>query len=242
MALPQDFREAFRGFLDPEDPSPPPSGSGDKGLALGYPPDRFDWRGHGVLSPLRFQGNCNTCTSYASAAVIEAVHRIQGRANIRLAPGFIHRCLLQLECEQGAGAREVLPAVKSYGVALGFPGDEPFPPANCNTNDLFTISTWGWLEAVDDVLAWVGTVSPVIADLYVGRHSFPDLASGDVYSLPAGEEKILHSVAVVGYDRPQGWALVQNSFGSSWADGGFGRIAIGSGDFLDYRGGYRVAA
>jgi hypothetical protein len=141
----------------------------------------------------------------------------------------------------GAGAEEALGAVKSNGIAYGFDGDDPFPTARCTSDPRFQIRGWGWMEDVNLILSFIANDSPVVADFFIDE-SFLSLKAGEVYQVKAGRPTRLHSVAVVGYDAPAGWALVQNSFGTGWADGGFGRVAIGTGNFLTPRGAYRVAA
>lgn len=241
MALPKGFRQAFRGFVDPDDTSSPEPGSGEVPLALGPPPARFDWRASGRLSPVRAQGNCNTCTSFAASAVIETMHLLRTSQPVRLAPGFIHRCLLNRPCETGATAREVLTSVSASGVALGFAGDEPFPPGQCGTNNRLAIRQWGWIETLDLILGVVASDGPLLAEMFIDER-FLSLRTGDVYVADMGRRTLLHSVAVVGYDIPAGWALVQNSFGPGWADHGFGRVTFGSGNFLTRRGAFRIAA
>lgn len=241
MGVRRGFRKAFKDFVDPEDVAPPEVGTGIEALGLEPPPDRADWRAEAILSAVRDQGDCNTCTSFAGAAVIEAAYRIRTGQAVRLAPSFIHRCLLARDCETGASAKQVLSAVAAHGVALGFAGDDPFPRDRCATPELFGLRSWGWLEGVDTMLATIAADGPVLADMFIDD-SFLSLKSGKIYRLPAGQPSVLHSVAVVGYDRPAGWVLVQNSFGAGWGDGGFGLVAIGSGDLLSVRGAFKVAA
>lgn len=241
MGVRRGFRKAFKTFVDPDDVSPPEAGSGVESLALAPPPERADWRADGILSPVRDQGNCNTCTSFAGVAVIEAAYRIRTRQSVRLAPSFIHRCLLARDCHTGASAKQVLSAVAARGVARGFVGDDPFPQNRCATRDLFGLQSWGWLEGTDTVLATIAADGPVLADMFI-EDSFLSLRSNKIYQLPAGRPSVLHSVVIVGYDRPAGWVLVQNSFGAGWGDDGFGQVAIGSGDLLSGRGAFKVAA
>lgn len=241
MAVPRGFRRAFKGFVDPSDLSLPEKPSERHDYDIVLVPPTFDWRDKAVLSPVRFQGNCNTCTSFAAAAVVEAVHLIEANEKWSLAPSFIHRCLLQRECSIGATAREVLGAVSTHGIASAFANDDPFPLARCNEAERISIKGWAWEPDVSRILSHITNVGPVLADMFIGQ-DFLSLQPNAIYTAPSITDLVLHSVAIVGFDKVANWVLVQNSFGPSWCKGGFGRVAIGSGKLLSGRGAYLISA
>lgn len=198
-----------------------------------------DWRNTGAVSPPGYQGQCNTCTSFAIVAAIEALHYIKFKTRITLAPGFIHTCLLARSCEQGAGASESTEAASAHGVSLGFPGDYPFPSDQCGIRNLYLVRQRVWLPGPNDAMLALANYGPVVADMWI-EPNFVTLPSGAIYRFQETPGKLLHSVCVVGFDRDQSCWIVSNSFGLKWGDGGFGKIAFGSGGLLDERGGWQI--
>lgn len=202
-------------------------------------PPVMDWRTTGALSEPGFQGTCNTCTSFATVSVVECLHYLRHHTRIRLAPGFIHECLLQRDCIQGASPEDVLDAAAAHGIGYGFLGDYPFPDAQCNTVNLYPISRRVWLAGPKEAMAVLATQGPVLGDMWIDP-SFLQLPAGEVYTLSDTANKRLHSVAVVGYDRNRSCWIISNSLGTGWSDKGFGLIAFGSGGLLDERGGWQI--
>jgi hypothetical protein len=198
-----------------------------------------DWRSTGAVSPPSYQGQCNTCTSFAIVAAIEALHYLKVKTRVTLAPGFIHACLLARSCEQGAGASEALAAASAHGIALSFPGDYPFPSAQCGIKNLYTVRQRVWLPGPNEAMLALANHGPVVGDMWIDPH-FVSLAAGKVYRFQETPDKRLHSVCVIGFDRIQGCWIVSNSFGKKWGDGGFAKVAFGSGGLLDERGGWQI--
>ena len=198
-----------------------------------------DWRSTGAVSPPGYQGKCNTCTSFAIVAAIQALHYLKVRTRVTLAPGFIHTCLLGRTCEQGAGASEALEAASAHGIALGFPGDYPFPGNQCGIKNLYTVRQRVWLSGPNEAMLALANHGPIVGDMWIDN-SFVNLPAGKIYQFHDTPNRRLHSVCIVGFDRAQGFWIISNSFGQKWGDGGFARIAFGSGGILDERGGWQI--
>jgi Papain family cysteine protease len=200
---------------------------------------RCDWRESGVLPVPAFQGKCNACTSFAIAAAVEVQHYIKLRTRIRLAPGFIHSCLLGRTCQQGAGVKESLDASAAHGIALGFPGDYPYPITHCSTTNLYRVGQRVRTSSANEAMVTILNHGPIVADMFIDP-SFVSLPSGAVYSLQDQSSAVLHSVCVVGFDQPNQYWIVMNSYGQNWSEGGFGRVAFNSGGLLSERAGWQV--
>lgn len=200
--------------------------------------NRVSWLEQG-LSPVRDQGTHNTCTSFAIAGAAEFQQRRHHNQDVQLAPGFIHRCLGGLSDVQGYAPLEALESCAQFGIALGSLGDYPYPLTKCNVPTRMPIAGHGWVPGPNHALDRVAIHGPVIADLAIERVSFLALRKDAIYQTPQSASLILHSVIVVAYDFLQGWALIQNSLGTDWCDGGFGLIRLGTGGgFLTQRGCY----
>lgn len=198
-----------------------------------------DWRTTGVLNPPASQGGCNTCTSFAIVAAVEALHFLKAKTRIKLAPGFIHSCLLGKTCYQGASVQEALNASAAHGIALGFPGDYPYPTSSCSTSNLYRVGQRVRLSSPNEAMVSLLNHGPIVADMFIDP-SFIDLAPGAIYRLQDPDRSRLHSVCVVGFHQRSQYWIVLNSYGPNWSDGGFGRIGFGSGGLLSARAGWQV--
>lgn len=200
---------------------------------------RCDWRTSGALSPPSFQGSCNTCTSFAVVAAVEALHFLKAKTRIKLAPGFIHSCLLGRACSNGATAQEALDASAAHGIALGFPGDYPYPTSSCSTSNLCRVGQRVRLSSPNEAMLTLLNHGPIVADMFIDP-SFVNLAPGAVYQLQDPNNSVLHSICVVGFDQQSQYWIVMNSYGTGWSEGGSGCIAFGSGGLLSTRAGWQV--
>lgn len=206
-----------------------------------FPPTKVsvDWRSTGAVPTLRSQGSCNACSSFAVVTTIETLHFLKTHERIQLAPGFIHSCLLNRTCSDGASATEVLDAASAHGIAYGFPGDYPYPANACATSNLYPIHQRVFLAGPNQAMQIIANQGPVVGDMVIDP-SFMHLAPNDIYRVSDSPDQRLHTLSVVGYDTAQGYWIVANSFGPDWCDHGFGRVAFGEGGLMDERGGWQV--
>ena len=239
--VPRELGEAFKGFRNPArvesrrehlwrlyPDAPPFAGAAS-----------VDWRTGGAVPTPGYQGACNTCTSFAVVTAAESLHYLKTGVKIRLATGFVHVCLLGRSCQQGASAEEVLDEAAAHGIAYGFPGDYPYPQNLCATGNLFSVRQRQWLPGPNEGMNAIAMQGPVVGDMWIDPE-FLHVGPADVYRYQETPSRRLHSVAIIGYDQPQGYWIVSNSFGTQWGDGGFGRVAFGSGGLLSDRGGWQL--
>lgn len=195
-------------------------------------PTAVDWRARGVVPRARDQGRGNTCTSFAICAALEALHLIQRRPAIRLAPGYIHTCLFGLGQEEPCDLGYAVEAVAASGVAYGFPGDYPYPGAFCSTGNLFAVQRRRAVSGAAAAKTALATIGPLVAEMWI----YPDFigfrGSGAYAHDHAGATQ-LHNVCVVGYDDGLGAWIILNSHGPAWGRGdGTGYVAYGTGELV----------
>lgn len=185
------------------------------------------------------QGSFNTCTSFAVAFVIETLHYLKNHTRIKLAPSYIHSCLLGRPLVSPASPMVVANAVAAGGVAYGFPNDYPFPVDHCSTGNVYRVSHCVELLTANEAMNALAYQGPVLADMYIDP-TFFTLQTGAIYQYQPSDYDRLHSIAVIGYDLSQRCWLIANSFGDGWCDKGFARVAFGSGGLLDTRSGWKI--
>lgn len=200
---------------------------------------KVDWRDKGVMGVPGDQGGCNACSSFAVVAAVEALHFLKAQQRLKLAPGFIHTCLLGRKCVDLADPMDVLEKASAYGVAYGFPGDYPYPSDQCATTNRYRIAQCSFMKGPNETMAWLASHGPVVADMRI-EPSFLHLQRNAVYRFPDGAAGSLHTVCVIGYDQDAEHWIVMNSFGTGWSDGGFGLVAFDSGGLVQSRGAWQI--
>lgn len=195
-------------------------------------PQRFDWREHGVLSPVRNQGGCGTCVSFACVAAIEARLRIHWDLPLDLSEADLYFCSPR-RCADGwwpgwpGGAFQ---AAESRGVC-----EEALFPYNPRVEacavvpdraDHVVKTVGGHYAVTPDAMKYaISTSGPAVAcfDVY---DDFGFYQSG-VYKHVVGQKIGGHAVAVVGYDDIEKCWICKNSWGTGFGEGGYFRIAYG---------------
>jgi hypothetical protein len=241
-SVPRELLDAMPNFVDPVEKAAPHEHLLFKPLVETFSAPALpgcDWRTSGAMSTPASQGGCNTCTSFAVVSAVEALHFLKAKTRIKLAPGFIHSCLLGRACNAGASAQQALDASAAHGIALGFPGDYPYPTSSCSTSNLYRVGQRVRLSSPNEAMVTLLNHGPIVADMFIDP-SFVNLPPGAIYRLQDSDNSVLHSVCVVGFDQPSQYWIVMNSYGPKWSEAGFGRIAFGSGGLLSTRPGWQV--
>jgi C1A family cysteine protease len=209
-----------------------------RGLAMaGKPLPRVDLRESGFMPPIYDQGNLGSCTGNGSAGAFEYEQRRQGLTDYLPSRLFIYYNERAIEGTIGedAGA-EIRDALKVLA-RLGAPHETLWPydinrfaerppqPAfddgiahQCLTYARVPVTTTGVKSAL---CAGV----PVVIGFTV-YESFEDTPPGGVVVPDKGQIIGGHCVCIVGYEtlkthRNKVYAIVRNSWGTSWADAGY---------------------
>jgi subtilase family serine protease len=191
----------------------------------------IDWSSND--SPVKDQGNCGSCWVFAAVALIENL----GLQN-DLSEQTVLSCSDGGTCEEGGYPRIALQYIQSNGV----PPEScyPYSEANGNCSDkcnspaflerittVPTVSLWG--EAtVNNIKAQLQEGPLVVRMLVPGGFSdFFNSNPTGIYNYSGGaiSESNGHIVLLVGYDDALQSFKVKNSWGTSWGDNGYFRIA-----------------
>ena len=207
-------------------------------------PAAVDWRSGGWVTSMKDQGGCGSCVSFCSCATIESAVRLKlnnpGFA-IDLSEGFLQFCGGG-SCG-GWGLTSGLDYAQSTGVVdeacmpytAGGGTDMNCAASRCSDwqNRLTKINSYtgyATMQARKDAIASKG---PVLAGLAVYNDFFAASAT-DVYIKSSSNNPLAgyHCICVVGYDDNQQCWIVKNSWGTTWADNGFGKIGYNQADLL----------
>jgi C1A family cysteine protease len=205
-------------------------------------PASFDWRsvnGANYVTSVKNQGNCGSCVSFGTCAVIESAVRIKlqnpGHA-VDLSEGFMQFCGGG-SCS-GWGLTSGLAFAKSTGVT-----DEacmPYQPQNMNCQASRCSDWQNRLTKIRDYTAHstmearknaIATKGPVVAGMAV-YSDFWGYSNGIYQKTSTSSLEGYHCIAVVGYNDAQQYWIIKNSWGPNWGQGGFCFLRYGQKDIL----------
>lgn len=203
----------------------------------GQIPDAFDWREKGGVTPVKFQGECGSCWSFATTGAIEGhVFRKTGKL-VNLSEQNLIDCGKEefglAGCDGGFQEYGFEFVTNQKGVAKG----EVYPyldkKGSCSYKpDLKGAEIQGFatIDPKDEV-----TMKKVIATLGPLACSVNGLESLLLYKqgIYADEEcnkgEVNHSILVVGYgsENGQDYWIVKNSWDKVWGEEGYFRLPRG---------------
>jgi len=196
-------------------------------------PVAVDWRANpaNYITAIRDQSSCGSCVSFGTLATIEArmniVCKTPGQQR-DYSEAFLFYCGCGACCNTGWNFAPALEFCKNTGVAVEskFPyvtGNPPCPSPRPTPD--FKIAGYTVLASTVERKAAIADGGPVVGGLAVYQDFFA-YKSG-VYKHVTGNLAGYHAVSVVGYSDTQGCWICKNSWGPSWGDSGFFRIAYG---------------
>jgi cathepsin F len=213
-------------------------------------PAAWDWRDHGAVSAVRDQGACGSCWAFSTAENIEGVWALAtGEPVLQLSPQEL------VDCSDGCAPEGIYGTVCNSGCRGGWPWsayedikalgglqDEASYPYTGVARDSCAvqaeqpgaaarISGYTCLGSDESVLQhWLLAHGPISVALDASRLS---LYVGGVFApRECSQTSLDHAVLVVGYGSNattgEDFWVVKNSWGETWGEEGFFRIARGS--------------
>lgn len=237
-------RDEFSQYLGLDDRMDPDTEEGDGfqiAAELAPAPATFDLRDVGgvdYVTDIRDQSKCGSCVAFACLACTEGTARFAARdpaLAIDLSEAHLFYCHGRSQgrnCSNGWTPGGAFPFLVRPGVV----GEDCYMydlshktcDALCSDwkTRLWTIDGFQRVRSSSSIEAWISSQGPATAcmDVY---EDFSRYRSG-VYQHVHGERVGGHCVALVGYDRNQGYWIAKNSWGDDWGEAGFFRIRYGS--------------
>ena len=199
----------------------------------------LDWRDHGGnwTTPVRDQGQCGACATFATVAVAESMFKIT-RGDPLLEPDFseqhVFACSLGV-CSWGQMPFQSLLYLQNNGA----PDEACFPYHSGDAGQTLACSQTcsDWRNRAFKTSGYyhvMGTVDAIKAALatgpvYAGFEVYEDFfyyRSG-VYSHQTGDLQGGHAIELIGYDDAQQAWIAKNSWNTNWGEKGFFYIAYG---------------
>jgi len=207
----------------------------ERGLLPDFDPE-VDWRtkNGGKVSPVKDQGTCGSCVSFGTVGLLESMGLIERNVLLDLSEADLHFCSSHGASCGGWYPLAALLSVKNRGVcdearfpyAAAFSNGAPqcvSAPDRANHTYRFRDTSWIVFDAYrKDYLTHHG---PMVACMTVYDDFFS--YGGGVYQHVTGVRAGGHCILVVGYSQSEGCWICKNSWGTSWGEGGFFKIAYG---------------
>jgi C1A family cysteine protease len=206
-----------------------------EGIAYTYPP-QWDWRnvyGRDWTTPIKDQGPCGSCVAFATVAIVESnleIFRRNPYLNPNLSEADLFFCGCGKCCGTGWNFAPALNYVRDKGIPDEtcfpyMPSDQPCKPCTDRDRRIIKIQTWREICNVSLAKDWIYKKGPVMTGMKV----YEDFIHyrGGIYKHTTGNFLGLHAIAVVGYNDVDRYWICKNSWGTSWGERGWFRIAYG---------------
>jgi len=203
-------------------------------------PDSIDWRDYGYVTEVKDQGECGSCYSFSATGSLEGQHFAQTGELISLSEQQLVDCSVaygNYGCQAGLMDNAFAYIIDIGGIDteesyeyIGFAGPCRFNSTNIGANCTGFVD----LPCGDETTLkeTVGTIGPVSVAVDSSQISFQFYTSGVYYEPYCSSNMLNHGMLVVGYgseDESDYW-IVKNSWGKSWGDEGYIKMARNQGN------------
>jgi cathepsin L len=201
-------------------------------------PSSVDWRVKGVVSPVKDQGKCGSCWSFAAAETVESIYAIATGQLVELSEQQILDCTANPKHCGGTGGCHGATAELAFDTAVksGLATEWTYPYVSYSGKDFTcnpsitpyaTVSKYVTLptnqqEPLMDAIANIGPIA-----ISVDASSWHFYDSGVFDGCNQTNPDIDHAVQLVGYgtdDKLGDYWIVRNSWSPKWGEKGYIRV------------------
>lgn len=201
-------------------------------------PAQVDWRtrsGTNYISPVKNQGACGSCIAFCACALVEAMAAIERSVMFEdLSEAELNFCSPHGANCLGWWPSDALEVVRTSGVV----GEAQFPYVSAfnagaptciavpNRDQFATrITSWTTIYPTWQRKYWLSRGGPLCAVFHI-YFDFFNYHAG-IYTHVTGGDAGYHCAEIVGYSDPDGCWICKNSWGDTWGENGYFRIAYG---------------
>jgi C1A family cysteine protease len=206
-------------------------------------PASFSWLAQGSMTPVKDQGQCGSCWSFAANGSFESVIKYWDNVTRTLSEQWLINC--DSKCSGCNGGWCPDDMFQTYGCVyaadLGYDGQNGTCASSYTYHEKITSHQQvnGSNPTDAEIKQAIYNYGPVWAGIDAGNN-FQNYTSG-VFKASDGTS-IDHAIVLCGWDDAQGCWIMRNSWSNSWGEAGYMRIAYGtsgigaSAEYLVYKG------
>lgn len=199
-------------------------------------PESVDWREKGAVTDVKDQGHCGSCWSFSTTGALEAQHFRKTGKLVSLSEQNLIDCSTKYGnngCNGGL-MDNAFRYIKENG---GIDTEQSYPykaeDEKCHYKESSIGATDRGFVDIDSgseeqLQAAVATIGPVSVAIDASHETFQLYSEGVYYDAECSSTELDHGVLVAGYgtdDDGQDYWLVKNSWGPSWGQGGYIKMA-----------------
>jgi C1A family cysteine protease len=202
-------------------------------------PFSVDWRTKGAVSEVKNQQQCGSCWSYSTTGAIEGAHKVYQGTLVSLSEQQFVDCSTTLNNGCNGGEMDF---AFGYAMEHGICTEASYPYVAHQHKQCYTKKMCGGLPHVkvkqcfdvpannERMLQYAVTQQPIAVAIEADKPGFQFYSSG-IYDDTTCGTSLDHGVLAVGYGRERvgddvkEYWIVKNSWGATWGDGGFIKIA-----------------
>jgi len=205
--------------------------------ASGSAPDSWNWIDQGVLGKVKNQGSCGSCWAFSTMGCIEARYYINFKESVRFSEQQLVDCDTEVDEGCNGGLMEYAFA---YLEKNGIETEDDYPytgyDGSCKyskTKAVAIVSNYTKLETTDedDIKEYLYSQGPLAIAINADPFQYYSGGIIDEDEQSCDPEGLNHGVVLVGYGTSgtTPYWIIRNSWGSSWGEKGYVRVARGKG-------------
>ena len=189
-----------------------------------------DWRTKGVINKVKNQGQCGSCWAFAATCTIEAAHAISSGTLLSLSEQQVVDCDKTSDGCDGGLAQRAFKFLESTAQDLESEYRYHAKDGTCDRSKTGHVKVKTYKDVTKhsgDHLKAAIMETPVAVSVEADKNAFQRYKSGILNSRLCGENTD-HAITAVGYgtEGDKEYYIVRNSWGASWGEEGYIRIAV----------------
>jgi len=200
-------------------------------------PESFNWIDEGVLGKVKNQASCGSCWAFSTVGNIEARYYINFKTSVRLSEQQLVDC--DTEYDEGCNGG-LMEYAFAYLEKNGLESEDDYPYtgydgtcAYSSTKAVALVSNYTKLDSTDEteIQSYLYTQGPLAIAINADPFQYYSGGIIDEDESSCDPESLNHGVVLVGWGTSSGtdYWIIRNSWGTSWGEKGYVRVARGKG-------------